>query len=615
MITRNLNGAFILLLILTMIGGSYMVICRVGGVEVAAYRLTVAIAAVYLLFTGQLKFYSGRFSKYVLIIFFLWIAYGAVSLLWAPSLYAGVQELFYVAVGFAGYIVFFSLLRTTDPADFAEKYWNAGFIAVAGFLVFELLTQRHLGGEHFQALAGLGDFHKANFFPVFTFINPNLLAIYLCISIVFAGYLFLRNRTPLLNAAVIFIALDFLLLTESRLGIFFAVGTLLLSLPFFLLRSVRSRLSLSLSKKQLAGILALAALNVFIFGSGLRLTRSDNDHSLLKNEENEGITARKHFQRLATEGKVLLLSESDFRPSSGRQPTDMVFAIARPAYDKLLDGDKLELKLAPGDAALHRQLFMGSHAPAIYSLSGFFLLLLIVWLFTHREKSGLIIPVFAAGLFLIAVLPRHSFRHTSAGYKKLVLTEAGDGNRTPAANDLMLISATGITGEQLKSGAVKTAFLYDNSLNSELPPVKAGSNTIRRNQVLNGLEYLRSSHYMGIGAGGFCTANSMHRNKYPDGGVVGAHNFLIELLSQYGIFVFLLLMAIPALAARELFRALVTKNWQSGHFLVLWLLAALALMGNANSTFLSSPVNWFLVIFVLIFAGKLMKPEEVANEA
>ncbi|MNX99945.1 hypothetical protein D3C86_1324230 [compost metagenome] len=131
---------------------------------------------------------------------------------------------------------------------------------------------------------------------------------------------------------------------------------------------------------------------------------------------------------------------------------------------------------------------------------------------------------------------------------------------------------------------------------------------------MNGIEYLKSSHYMGLGSGGFLASNLKKLNKYPDGGVGGAHNFIIEILSQYGVIIFVLLFSVFTWIGVLLFRAFKNKSWNDQHFIVLWLFVTLIFMGNANSSFLSLPINWFLVVFLLIFANKIAAPRKDTNE-
>lgn len=612
---QKFNYALIFLLIITMIGGSYLVVCYIGGIEFAAYRFALAIAVIYLLFTRQLKCFANRFTKYVFFVFLFWMAYGAISLTWAPSLRSGIQELFYIGIGFVSYLVFYSLYHAEkEPRHTISRYWNISFLAVTVFLVVELITQKHLEGEYFHTLSTLGDFHHANFVPVFTFVNPNVLAIYLCISIVFAGYQLIQSRNSILNAAIALVAFDFLILTESRLGIMCVAGIVLIGLSLFLFRAVRKNVSFSIGRREVVAILALLTFNCFITGLEFRLLDSDYDLKISGGENKFSATIQdKHNAYLQRQGCVLLMGNKGIEKSTEHAP-DKVFAIEHSAFLKLLDGRRIELVQKKINEEAGQSLFYGRNASLITILAIFSALILVCWLIVkHRDKTSLL--VFGGSvLVLTMVFFLHVFDHTSPVYKRIVLMEPSTSTDNLTASSLYIISASSVTADQLESGNPTEAYLYSGKVGPNPEAGQLSSGSIRKNLVLNGLEYLRSSRFMGTGAGGYRENNLRKLNKYPDRGVGGAHNFAIEILSQYGIIVFLLLATVIIAVCYRLFLALRAKTWSKKHFLVLWLLITLCLMGNSNSSFLSLPLNWFLVIFMLIFAGELIAPLKVTDE-
>ncbi|WP_430404667.1 O-antigen ligase family protein [Fluviicola sp.] len=620
--TPKLNIALIFLLIITLIGGSYMVVCYIGGVEFTAYRFVLIISAIYLLITRQLKCYTNSFSKYVFFVFLFWFAYGIASLIWAPSLLYAMKELFYLWIGFTTYIVFFSFLNSEKNFELAlEKIWTVSFIVVVSFLLFECFTQRHLEGEYLQKLAELGAFHKVNFIPIFTFVNQNVLAIYLCVSIVLAVYYFIRNRNKLLNSVIILFAIDFLLLTESRLGIMCIGAIVVASLVLLFFKSVRTQMPLSLDKKQVFVIAVFIGLNFLVVHYELRLLESNTEFKSLgsKTDTEESLRIRKKLdKRILEDGRILLLSDANEKAVKALPNPDRMFAIEESAYIKLLDGERVRLKLKEIDSNLQQSIFIGKNKVLI----GLFVILFIglatcYFAAFQFKKTDIVMILSCIALFMIALVPWHPFKYPSDHYKKLVLTESGFDVLQISSDRVGIISVVALTGNLLEKGGETETFLYsDRNLPQERRFIyeKLSSNTIRKNLVLNGLEYLKSSHYMGLGAGGFQVCNMKKMNKYPDDGVGGAHNFVIEILSQYGIIVFLLLLSIFSWIGIEFIRALRTKRWSEKHFLVLWLFITLIFMGNSNSTFLSLPINWFLMVVLLIFANDLKKPKKVSNE-
>lgn len=620
--TSKLNFVFIFLLIFTLIGGSHMVICHLGGVEFSAYRFVLALAFIYLLITKQLVCYTNRFSKYVFYVFLLWVIYGAISLLWTPLLIYGIKELFYLGVGLATYVVFLSFSRAGSTFKSAlEKIWTISFIAVIGFLLFEMFTQRHFEGEYLQKLEELGAFHKTNFIPIFTFINQNILGIYFCISIVFSGYFLLQNRNTLLNSAMILVALDFLLLTESRLGVLCMFLLLLITVFLMLLKNIRSKIPLSFSKKQRIVILLMIGFNSFVVYSEVQFLQSNSDFQFQEYENTSLVytqVCEKLDARMHKDGKILLLSKAALKETDTSVKTDRVFAIEHNAYLKLLNNDSVELQFKHIDPDLREILFMGNNSLLIALLFLIFAGLITAYVVVYKfGKYDIILLVSCVVLFLIVLLPSNPYKYPFNGYKEIVLTEPGSDTKGLLLTDLGIISTDAVTGKLLLKGESVNTFLYSKEnpqLDSVLLKVALSSNSVRKNLLLNGLDYLKRSKYMGLGAGGFQGSNVLKLNKYPDNGVVGAHNFMIEILSQYGVIIFAMLMSVFIWVLLVLFRVFKRKLWDEKHFLVLWLLITLVFMGNANSTFLSLPINWFLVVLVLVFANELMESRKDLNE-
>lgn len=620
--TSKLNFVFIFLLIFTLIGGSHMVICHVGGVEFSAYRFVLALTFVYLLITKQLVCYTNRFSKYVFYVFLLWVIYGAISLLWTPLLIYGIKELFYLGVGLTTYVVFLSFSRAGSTFKSAlEKIWTISFIAVIGFLLFEMFTQRHFEGEYLQKLEELGAFHKTNFIPIFTFINQNILGIYFCISIVFSGYFLLQNRNILLNSAMILVALDFLLLTESRLGVLCMFLLLLITVFLLLFKNIRSKIPLSFSKKYRIVILLIIGFNSFVVYSEMQFLQSNSDFQFQEYENTSQVytqVCEKLDARMRKDGKILLLSKAALKETDTSVKTDRVFAIEHNAYLKLLNNDSVELQFKHIDPELREILFMGNNSLLIALLFLIFAGLITAYVVVYQfGKYDIILLVSCVVLFMIVLLPSNTYKYPFNGYKEIVLTEPGSDTKELVMTDLGIISTDAVTGKLLLKGERVNTFLYskeNQQLDSLLLKEALSSNSVRKNLLLNGLDYLKKSHYMGLGAGGFQASNVLKLNKYPDNGVVGAHNFMIEILSQYGVVIFAMLMSVFIWVLLVLLRAFKRKLWDEKHFLVLWLLITLVFMGNANSTFLSLPINWFLVVLVLVFANELMESRKDLNE-
>lgn len=615
----SLNKIFIFLLIFALIGGSHMVVCYIGGVELSVYRFVLALCVLYLLFTKQLVLYTNSFSKYIFFIFITWLVYGVIALSWAPSLILGIKELFYIALGVTSYVVFLSFCRNMERfVKLLEYLWTISFVIVSGFLVFELLSQRHFEGEHLQKLLELGDFHKANLIPIFTFINQNILGIYCCVSIVLASYFLISGRNVLLNSAIILAAFDFLLLTESRLGVMCIFLLLLITLFLLLLKRVRSGLKLSLKKSQVTAILLLFAMNLFVVYLENHFLKPDQEYVTDSNNP-----LKSEIDKRIRQGERNLLVNADTSNVSGTSVSkmDKVFAIEEGSYSKLLREEIISLQLSTVPPRLQRELFIGNDLSLMVSLFLVFVFLLIIYVFAApRRMYRIVILVGCSGIFLLALLPQNSYQFPSKGYKKRVLIEPSTEISGLKFSNLMIVSADASTGELLAKGKRLKIRLYSKGLLDEYRNLKSDSekhlcsDVVRKNLFLNGIDYLKKSCYLGVGPGGFQANNQLKRNKYPDNGVGGAHNFMIEILSQYGVIVFGLLLSIFVWILYVLFRAFHKGLWTEKHFLVLWLLIVLIFMGNANSTFLSLPMNWVLIILLLVFTNEFIEPRNLPDE-
>ncbi|MNU81078.1 Teichuronic acid biosynthesis protein TuaE [compost metagenome] len=365
----------------------------------------------------------------------------------------------------------------------------------------------------------------------------------------------------------------------------------------------------------------IIGFNSFVVYSEVQFLQSNSEFQFHEYENTGPVytaVCEKLDARVHEDGKILLLSEATSKETDSSLKTDRVFAIEHNAYLKLLSNDSVKLQLKRIDPELREILFMGNNSLLIAFLFLMFAGLITVYLVAYQfEKKYIIALVSCIVLFMIVLTPWNPYKYPFNGYKEIILTEPGSSTKGLVLTNLGIISTDAGTAELLLKGKSVETFLYSkkrHGLDKSVLTEKLNSNSVRKNLLLNGLDYLKRSNYMGLGAGGFQASNVLKLNKYPDNGVVGAHNFIIEILSQYGIFIFGMLMSVFVWVICVLFRALKRGLWDEKHFLVLWLLVTLVFMGNANSTFLSLPINWFLVVMVLVFANELMESRKDSNE-
>ncbi len=77
--------------------------------------------------------------------------------------------------------------------------------------------------------------------------------------------------------------------------------------------------------------------------------------------------------------------------------------------------------------------------------------------------------------------------------------------------------------------------VFDNMKSGTLEGAEYSSITVRKNLILNGIEFIKEKPIIGIGPGNFFNRLEENKGLYPTGTVRSPHNFVIELISQYGV--------------------------------------------------------------------------------
>lgn len=179
--------------------------------------------------------------------------------------------------------------------------------------------------------------------------------------------------------------------------------------------------------------------------------------------------------------------------------------------------------------------------------------------------------------------------------EKLILTNKVE---TPFADSLLLYYSTENSGIEIERNTVV------------IEPKQSIS--VRKNLIYNGLEFTKNSGLMGVGAGGF---RSLMQGKaaYPTEGIHTPHNYVIEILSQYGIIIFLLFCFIFIYIFYILWHSYKKIGFTHDHFLTVILVFCFLLMSNANSSFLPLPINWIMFALIILFAEGLSEKSTIEN--
>jgi teichuronic acid biosynthesis protein TuaE len=136
---------------------------------------------------------------------------------------------------------------------------------------------------------------------------------------------------------------------------------------------------------------------------------------------------------------------------------------------------------------------------------------------------------------------------------------------------------------------------------------------VRKNLILNGIEYFKDSYGVGIGAGSFEAKILKGEQRYPTFGNPNPHNYFIRILSEYGIVIISLFISLFLFVCFKLFRFFFFhKEYLESSFLV-FVIVCFVLMSNANSSFLPLPLNWFLFSLIIILFDALNQKYVEAN--
>jgi teichuronic acid biosynthesis protein TuaE len=117
-----------------------------------------------------------------------------------------------------------------------------------------------------------------------------------------------------------------------------------------------------------------------------------------------------------------------------------------------------------------------------------------------------------------------------------------------------------------------------------------------------GLAMTAASYGFGVGGGNFSVLMDRGYVQYQSAGVVDPHNWWIEILSQYGVLVFVLYVAFLGYVAWFSVRSYRAKA-PSARFLMAFVLA-FVLSGFANSSYVLQTTNWLFLGTILMLASR-----------
>jgi len=145
--------------------------------------------------------------------------------------------------------------------------------------------------------------------------------------------------------------------------------------------------------------------------------------------------------------------------------------------------------------------------------------------------------------------------------------------------------------------------LYEKIYNIYSEIDSGGSIVVRVNLALNALWMIYKTSGRGVGAGGFEIIHEQGSVPYWTDGIINPHNFWLEILSEYGIIIFLLFVTCYFVLFYLSFKKLLNKK-HLGKERVVNLMVVVALAGYffaaiTNSSYLEQPTNWVFLASIL----------------
>lgn len=125
---------------------------------------------------------------------------------------------------------------------------------------------------------------------------------------------------------------------------------------------------------------------------------------------------------------------------------------------------------------------------------------------------------------------------------------------------------------------------------------------VRQNLTLNGINFIKDSPILGIGPGQYRTKHDLKEVEHPTGTNRSAHNFVIELVSQYGIFAWIFFGVLLYL----MFLTIKFKAFFENRYLLL-AIPIFFILGLVPSSFLNLYVMWvFLAVVTVLIVNKTL---------
>ena len=139
---------------------------------------------------------------------------------------------------------------------------------------------------------------------------------------------------------------------------------------------------------------------------------------------------------------------------------------------------------------------------------------------------------------------------------------------------------------------------------------RLSSNVLRRNLILDGIYFFKESNGLGVGAGNFKSYIRAGKGHYQTDGIDSPHNWVIEIISQYGAVIIILFLILFVYLIVVIYRSVKKNGFNNNHLELIFLITCYLIISNANSIFISLPLNWIMFSLIVLFTDDLLPSKE-----
>lgn len=138
-----------------------------------------------------------------------------------------------------------------------------------------------------------------------------------------------------------------------------------------------------------------------------------------------------------------------------------------------------------------------------------------------------------------------------------------------------------------------------NYLDSVRTKNPSNSTNIRKNLILNGLDYIIAKPFFGLGPGGYEDKILENNHRYYVNNQLSPHNFPIEIISKYGVFGWIYFFILFWLLVKLFFIKKIRKTYPNKYLMLF--LAALPFLWLMPASYLFLDTHKLLLPFLLVF--------------